>query len=396
MASFRYKVKDKSGRTIAGVVDAEDQRSAVANLQRMGYFVLDIREAPVGVEQARTSWNPARLFVRWFVNPIFAGATVYSLGIFYRQLATMMRSGLTLTQAMRSLRSQGGSRRLRKIAAETMEFLQSGTRLSDAFARYPWMFPELHISLLRAGEASGMLDKMIERIADYLEWEHSVRQKLRLVTLYPKILVLAVIFIPSLPILLLEGLREYLRATVYNLIPIAIVILALWAVYRILYQIQSFRYGVDMVKLAIPRIGNIVRMLALSKFYRVVSAMFAAGAPLSQGLAHAADASGNWFLATRLKTAIDPIERGQSLSESLERTGVLPRMALDMLATGEQTGNVDAMLDKVAEYTEGEAEVATLQSSVTLGVLLFLGMAAYIGAFVIKFYVGYFSRVFSQ
>jgi len=396
VASFRYKVKDKSGRTIAGVVDAEDQRSAVANLQRMGYFVLDIREAPVGVEQARTSWNPARLFVRWFVNPIFAGATVYSLGIFYRQLATMMRSGLTLTQAMRSLRSQGGSRRLRKIAAETMEFLQSGTRLSDAFARYPWMFPELHISLLRAGEASGMLDKMIERIADYLEWEHSVRQKLRLVTLYPKILVLAVIFIPSLPILLLEGLREYLRATVYNLIPIAIVILALWAVYRILYQIQSFRYGVDMVKLAIPRIGNIVRMLALSKFYRVVSAMFAAGAPLSQGLAHAADASGNWFLATRLKTAIDPIERGQSLSESLERTGVLPRMALDMLATGEQTGNVDAMLDKVAEYTEGEAEVATLQSSVTLGVLLFLGMAAYIGAFVIKFYVGYFSRVFSQ
>jgi len=396
MASFRYKVKDKSGRTITGVTDAEDQRAAVTSLQEMDYYVLEIREVRGGGKGVWTSLNPARLFVRWVVNPIFAGATVSGRAIFYRQLATMIKSGMTLVQAMSSLRSQGGNRRLRKIAAETMESLQGGGRLSDAFARYPWMFPELHISLLRAGETSGTLDKMIERIADYLDWEHGVRQKLRLVTLYPKILVLAVIFIPSFPILLFHGFKEYLRATVYNLIPVAIIILALWAAYRVLYQIPGFRYGVDLVELAIPRVGKIVRMLALSRFYRVLSAMFAAGASISQGLAHAADASGNWYLATRLKTAIPQVERGRPLAESLERTEVLPRMALDMLATGEQTGNVDAMLDKAAEYTESEAEVATLQSTVILGVFLLLGIAVYIGLFVIKFYAQQYSSVVNQ
>jgi len=396
MASFRYRVKDKSGRTINGVMAAEDQRSAVANLQSMGYFVLDIRETRGGLEQPGAGWNPARLFVRWFVNPIFAGATVYSLAVFYRQLATMIKSGMTLVQAMSFFQSQRGSRRLREIAAETMELLQSGVRLSDAFARYPWMFPELHIGLLRAGEASGTLDEIIERIADYLEWEHRMRQRLRLVTLYPKILILAVIFIPSFPILLLQGFKEYLRATVYNLIPVAIGILALWAAYRIAYQVPAFRYGIDVVKLAIPKVGQVVRMQALSRYYRVLSAMFAAGAPLSQGLMHAANASGNCFLAARLRTAVPWVERGQRLSESLERTGVLPRTALDMLATGEQTGNVDAMLDKAAEYTENEADVTSVQTTIILGVLLLLGIAAYIGLFVVRSYIHLYSGVANQ
>ena len=396
MASFRYRVKDKSGRTITGVTAAEDQRSAVANLQSMGYFVLDIRETRGSIEQPDAGRSPARLFVRWFVNPLFAGATVYSLAVFYRQLATMIKSGMTLVQAMSLLRSQRGSRRLREIAVETMNLLQSGVRLSDAFARYPWMFPELHIGLLRAGEASGTLDKAIERIADYLEWEHRMRQRLRLVTLYPKILVLAVIFIPSIPILVFHGLKEYLRATVYNLVPVAIGILALWAAYRIAYQIPAFRYGIDTVKLSIPRVGKVVRMWALSRYYRVLSAMFAAGAPLSQGLVHAADASGNWFLATRLKTVVPWVERGQRLSESLERTGVLPRAALDMLATGEQTGNVDAMLDKAAEYTENEADVASVQTTIILGVLLLLGIAAYIGLFVVRSYMHLYGGALNQ
>lgn len=393
MRSFRYKVKDKAGRTFDGIMIGEDQRAAVERLQTMGYFVLGVHEIR---KRQGGAFNPLGLLERWFVAPIFSGASAYELAIFYRQFATMVKSGMTVVQAMNSLRTQGGSRRLRKIAVETAPFLQAGGHLSEAFARYPWMFPELHISLLRAGEAGGTLDRMLERIADYLEREHAVRQKLRLATLYPKLLVLAVILIPPFPLLILEGFAPYARATLGLLLPMAAVLLVLWVLFRLLYQIPAFRYSLDLAKLAVPKVGKTVKMLALSKFYRVVAAMFAAGAPLSQGLAHAADASANWYLATRLKTAIPWIEQGRSLSESLEHTRVLPRMALDMLATGDQTGNIDGMLDKAAEYTENEAEVATVQSTIVVGVLLLLCVAAYIGYFVVQFYVGQYGNVMNQ
>lgn len=393
MTSFRYKVKDKSGRTLDGITIGEDQRSAIEHLQKMGYFVLNITQVR---ERSDRRWNPARLLKRWLVNPIFFGASVYQLAVFYRQLATMVKSGMTIVHAMSSLSSQGGSRPLRKIASETVPVLQSGGKLSDAFAGYPWVFPELHISLIRAGETGGTLDKMLGKIADYLEREHGVRQKLRLATFYPKILVLAVILIPRFHILILGGLTPYMKATLAILLPVGIGLLALWVAFRLLSQIRAFRYGLDLVKLAVPKIGKTVKMLALSKFYRVLGAMYAAGSPLSQGLEHAAKACGNWYMATRLRRAIPWVEQGNSLSESLERTRILPRMGLDMLATGEQTGNIDEMLDKAAEYSENEAEVATIQTTIIVGVLLLLCVAAYIGCFVVQFYVGQYANVMNQ
>lgn len=391
MASFKYKVIDKSKQTIKGVLEAEDKHSAVKELQKMGYFILDIQVTKAQSEKPKTDMSPVGLFVQWIVNPILAGATIGDLAIFYHQLTAMVKSGMSLVEAMSSLRTQGGNRRLRKIAVETMEFIHAGGKLSDAFARYPWMFPELQISLLRAGETGGTLDKMLERIADYLDKEQQLRQKLRMSTLYPKILVLAVIFIPALPTLLAPGgnFASYLRATLGTLVPILLIILGLWVVYSLLYQIPAFKYAIDCLKLSLPKIGKTVRMLALSKFYRVLAAMYAAGAPVSQGMTQAADACGNWFLASRLKAVVPMMEQGRSFRESIGSARVLPQMALDMLATGEQTGKIDEMLDKAAEYTENEAEVSTVQMTLILGVLLLLGVALYIGSMVIGFWGGY-------
>lgn len=391
MASFAYKVKDVSGRTVDGIMDALDEHAVVAQLQRMGYFVLQVRE--VGASRARSSagFDPVRSFVNWFINPIFGGATVFELAVFYRRLSTMVTSGMTLVQSLNSIHMQGGSRRLRKIAGESVEHIQAGGRLSDAFARYPWMFPDLHLELIRAGEASGNMDTMLSRIAEFLERECAVRQRLRFATLYPKILVLAVIFIPSLAVLFLEGFEAYMHVTVYKVIPVAIFVLVLWGIYRLLYQIAGFRYALDFIKLKIPRVGSAVRMLALSKVYRIISAMMAAGAPLSRGLRHAADASGNGYLAVRLRKAAPMVDRGISLTESLRATGVFSPMALDMLSTGEQSGNVDSMLEKAAEYTESDAEVLVFQCTVVFGILLLLLVAGYIAYFVVSFYMQAFS-----
>ena len=395
MASFKYKVKEKTGKTLSGVMVADDQRTAIERLQKMGYFILDLREQKAREESPRGAKNDFFL-LRWFIYPIFAGAAPYQLMVFYRQFATMIKSGMTVIHAMGALRTQGGSRRLRKVAGEVLPILESGGKLSDAFAMHPYVFPELHISLIRAGEAGGMMDTILERIAEYLEREHRVRQTLRMSTLYPKILVLAVIFIPPLHILLLEGLKPYLQATIGSVILIAGVVLALWVVFRLLSQIAAFRYGLDCLKLAIPRLGKTIRLLALSKFYRVLAAMSAAGAPLSQGIANAALASGNWFLAKRLRTAVPSVEQGQTLTDSLRRTRVLPYIGLDMIATGEQSGNLDGMLDKAAEYSENEAEVGTVQATLVAGIVLLLIVAGYIGLTAIRFYTGYFANVTPQ
>lgn len=389
MTNFKYKVKDKTGKAQGGSLDAEDRRSAVARLQEMGFYVLEVREAP----HVGASINPLSLFARFVFNPIFGGVSIGPLAMFYRQFATMLRSGMSVSQAMSSLRVQGGSRVLRKAAGETLDYVSNGGKLSEAFARYPWVFPELHISLIQAAEASGNLESMVNKIADYLERENSIRTRLRIATLYPKILVLAVIFIPKFPILIMEGFDAYRRETMRILFPILAAVAGIWVGYRLLVQIPPIKYFSDAVKVAVPKLGKTVRMLALCKFYRVLAAMYAAGTPLSRGLTHAASATGNWYMTTRLKSAASVVDRGQPLTDALRRTGVLPGMALDMIATGEQTGNVDEMLDKAAEYTESEAEVAVFQSTVILGVVLIIAIASYIGWFVVQFYLGQYNNV---
>ena len=386
MPSFTYKVKDKAGRTTQGQMDAPDQRSVAAKLREEGYFIVEVHE-----EHARRSGesvNPLKKLILWFWNPIFAGATPQDLAVFYRQLATMIRSGMALTQAMASLQTQGGNRRLKKIAGETLPHLQQGGRLSDVFAKYPWMFSDLQISLLRAGEGGGTLERVLDRIASYMEREVRVRQSLRLATLYPKILVLAVIFIPEFPVLILAGGKAYLNATLSILGPILIGLIAIWSVYKLFYQIPAVKDSVDMFKLTIPKIGKMVKMLAVSKYYRVLSSMFASGMPISQGLVHAANACGNRYLAKKLKSATPGVMRGEALSDCLARSNALPQMGLDMLKTGERTGNVDEMLDKAAEYTENEAEVQVIQSTVILGVVMMLAVAAYIGYYLVTSYLG--------
>lgn len=397
MPVFRYKAKDAEGQSVEGVIEASDERTAAVDLRQKGYYILSI-----GKLHGDPRMSIARLkkmlefFYRWFYNPIFAGATVAQLAFFYRQLAGMIKAGIPLVQTMSSLRTRAGNRCLRKIADETMQYLLQGGRLSQSFSRYPWMFSEMQIHLLRAGEEAGTLAQMVERIADMLDREVRLRQRLRVATLYPKILVLAVIFIPAFPVLVFQGPRAYFDKTVAKIIPVVLSLLAIWALYRILTQFHAFRYLIDHLKLYLPGIGKIVRSASLGRFYRVLAAMIAAGVPLPQGLRLASDSSGNSVIGSRLKKAIPNVELGQPLTDSLAATRVLPTVAIEMLGTGEQTGSVDSMLDKVAEYTENDLETVTTQSTIILGVILLLGIAAYIGKVVVTFYLIQYGKLVNQ
>lgn len=383
MASFQYKAKRRSGETVSGTVECEDIRAAERQLREEGLFVLTIRTQAAG---KNPWWNPFYLFMRYVLNPIFAGASVLELAVFYRQLSAMIRSGITVMQAIQLLSEQGENARLRKVATETVPWLDKGGALSDAFARYPWMFSQLQISILKAGEISGDMEGSTDRIAHYLEWENSLRQKVKIASIYPKILVVCIIFIPKIYLLLTDGASKYFSETLGILLPVLGAIALLWMVYRLMNQFDGVRNALDMLKLAVPKIGGMIRMLALAKFYRAFSAMYSSGVPLVQGMQYAAESIGNNYLTKQLLGAIPKLDRGIAISDALNQTGALPRMAQDMLRTGKSTGNVDEMLNKLAEYTEGDAEVSVIQTTVILGTLLIIVIGIYIGYIVVQFH----------
>jgi len=394
MATFVYRIKDKAGRDHTGTLEAENELAAAAKLRAMGYYILEIRNAG---SPTLPSGGLLALASRRILKPVFGGANTWQLAFFFRQLHMMLKSGMTITHALDSLGRQGGcGRGLRRVARESADHVKLGSRLSEALRCYPWIFQDLHIALIRAGEESGTLDVSLGRLADYLDREQAIRQRLRVATFYPKVLVMAVIFIPALPTLIFSGFRAYLKETLHTLLPLLLIILAVWVGYRTFSAVYPFRYVLDVIKLKIPKIGSAVRMLALSRFYRVVATMFAAGVPVGEALAYGAKATGNIFLMRRIESAIPMVRQGSTISESLARSGVLPPVAMDMLRTGEQSGEIDALLTKAAEYAEGEAEVAISQMTVVLGVLLLLGIAAYIGTVVVNFYVSRYSTIINQ
>ncbi|MGB9588831.1 MAG: type II secretion system F family protein, partial [Armatimonadota bacterium] len=231
MPAFRYKAKNAEGQSVEGVIEASDERTAAVDLRQKGYYILSIDKLHGDPRTSIAPSNVFDVFCRWFYNPIFGGATVAQLAFFYRQLASMIKAGIPIVQAMSSLRTRAGNRRLRKIANETMEYLRQGGRLSESFSRYPWMFSEMQIHLLRAGEEAGTLDRLVGRIADMLDREVHLRQRLRLATLYPKILVLAVIFIPAFPVLVFQGPQAYFDKTIANIIPVALYLAVIWVLY---------------------------------------------------------------------------------------------------------------------------------------------------------------------
>jgi type II secretory pathway component PulF len=227
------------------------------------------------------------------------------------------------------------------------------------------------------------------RIADYLEREYEIRQKIKERTLYPKIVLIAAIFIPQLKLLIFDGLMPYLHATLFAVMPIVLAVLAIWALFRLGFQWPPFRYFYDTVKLNLPVIGGLIRKQVTGRFARGLAALYGAGIPVGRAMAWAADACGNPRVADMIHRQVPRVERGDSLTDSLSATGFFSPVALGMVATGEQAGNVDGMLHKLADFQEAEADHATHQLVIIGSTLVYLLIALFVAYIVISFYGGY-------
>ena len=347
-----------------------------------------------------------QLFLERVVYPIFSGVVIKDLAPFYRQFATLINAGIPLFQALVALESSTKNPKLKEIARAGQQQVQKGGRFSDVMADYPWICSPMQFEIVRAAEQGGMLDTSLRQLADYVENDLAIRRLISRETIYPKIVLFVALMLLGRPgfmfqrmsivSLVLGGMGKesytgmnYLFDTLgfafLCLFPIAAGIIA----FRLfLFNSTAFREGYDSFKTSIPVLGNLIRMFATAKFCRTFAALYRGGFPMGSALQVAGDASGNFVLRKAAYRAAHAANRGEMVGDSMRSSGFFNTMTVDMFRTGETSGSLDLMVDKIAEYYESEAKMKSHQAAMILGTVVFLLVAILVAVQVISQYGG--------
>ena len=397
MATFTYDAKDTAGKTVSGIIEAAGPSGAAGALREQGLWPTRI-ELIGAAKSGRASGvgeRPPGAQTRVDIAPFLLAVPLPALAMMFRQFATLMDAGVPIGQALTTLSQQTNSPRLTTILRECSEQVNAGGQLSAVLERYPSTFTGIQIELIRAGETTGMLDRMANRIADYLEKEIEMRRKLKRETLYPKI----VLFVAGLVLLLLGFLKAGAQGLVSQLTLAAVVgsaLFGIWWLGRFLNQYPAFGAAWDHFKLWIPGIGGVARRYATARFARALATLYSGGVLIPRAIEAAARACGNRAIGQRLLANAPALNTGEGISVVLERSGLLSPMAVQMARTGEQTGNMDAMMEKVADYLESEADVKSHQLAVFAGVATLLVAALVVLYIALSFYGAQFGAAVRQ
>ena len=400
MPTFSYHAKDHEGRQISGLIEAVNPSLAAVALREQGLFPSKIELAPPGTTYDHTlppTPNPHRPLSqegpkRIELAPFAVSVPLSELAMFYRQFATLLRSGVPLMQALNALEQQTKHSRLKQILRECQATISNGAPLSQVMEGYPAVFSTMQIELIRAGETSGMLETMCNRLADYLEREIDIRRKLSRETLYPKI----VLSFAGIVFLIIKWTQTgmgasgtaYVVEKVKFAALVAVALAGLWWLARFLNQFPAFGAAWDNVKMYIPGVGVVARQYATARFCRALAALFAGGINIVRALEIAGRACGNRAIAQAMLDGVPLLMSGQGIGAVLAQSGVLSPIAVQMARTGEATGSLDQMLERVADYLESEADMKSHRLATVLGVVAILVAAIIVLMIAIQGYTG--------
>jgi type II secretory pathway component PulF len=414
---YTYEAKDETGKTISGTLEADTEQSAAALIRNMGFFpmrfatvgrfgnvaTLDNRPlAPTRLTDRTLPSSTGRTFQKpfaqkaygsWFartlVYPVYTGVTAKDLSIFFREFAAMLQAGVPITRCLQAI---GESRRVGPLTNAIRRIkmrVEAGDSLSNAFGEFPHLFSDLNRAMIAAGEESGGLDIILLRVSDYLENEFVLREMVKRETFSAKINAVGALFLPPLFIWVTQGWGPYYHQIVQPVLDFGI--LGIFAFYglRVAFQNATVAYAWDTLKAFTPGFGGMIRMLALAKFARALSALYTAGVLIPRAMTISANVTGNAYLSRKIGTARDAMMNGATMAQSFANTGVFPPIFLSMVHTGETTGSVDTMLSKVADFYEDEAKTKIHNVVKTIPVLLLLFMGVWVGIEAMKMMGGY-------
>jgi type II secretory pathway component PulF len=434
MPIFAYQARDAKGERTSGAHEAADQRAALEALRAAGLFVTkleitkngsargvgstpgtargesnsrslpEVQPSQLSPSSSKTATEssalPPRVSATNTDAPLppryWLRANSKDMALFFRQMHAMLHSGTSLAHALNTMATNAPNRALQTACAEMNPRVSSGTPFSELMKSYPGLFSPLMTGMMRAGEVGGFLDRMCLRLAEYAERDYEIQQTVKRETWYPKLLLFCSFLIPSIvpaAIAWFQGGNAFvawIRAFIFPAMVMLAVILALRFKNYLAPLFKHFTpltYFVDQIKLLIPIAGKTTRGLATAKFCRALGALQAAGMGVQQTINLSADACGNAVIAETSRKTIPLLESGATMTDALASTRQFPGVAIQMLRTGEATGNFDEQLDKVADFLEADAETTIKQSVVVLGIVIFLVMAVYIAITVISQYV---------
>lgn len=429
MPMFQYSAVDAAGRVERGTLPGASMDAVARQLADKGWTVHELSVAkvvgdplgdaavlqleppappappqPVEAPRLEEGWTPPPVerrnpFVTQILGPLVGKVPLTAIHFFFRQLGTMLNAGVNPAQALETLARQTRSRKLSRVILEARDHVIAGRPMSAGFQRYPEVFTPLMMSMLRAGEEGGFLPQQLKQLSEYVQKEIELRNLIRRETLYPKLIVFASIIIIGGANMLIaylapSGARLNSPLTTPAVwVVLAPILVALFLFFRVGLAQPRIKYFWDAFVIHVPWFGSTARGFAMAKFGRSFGALYKGGVPIHKGLRLAADACGNEYVRAHIHPAADNLEGGAGLTETLESTGTFSPIVLDMTRTGEMTGNVDEMLEKMSEFYEDEGQTRAKQAATALGVVALLLVAAYVGYVVVSFYVGYFGGI---
>ena len=385
---YAWEGKDKTGKRVKGEMRAPGDAVVSAHLRRQG--ITDIK-----VKRARGSTKPV---------------TEKDITLFTRQLATMMKSGVPLLQAFDIVGKGHSNPSVARLLLDIKTDVETGSSLQQAFKKYPLYFDELFCNLIGAGEAAGILDSLLDRLATYKEKIQAIKSKIKSALFYPiSIIVVAFIITAVIMIFVIPAFEELFSSFGADLPAPTLVVMAIskvfvtwgWLIfggsgggfYTFFYfwkRSKKMQGVMDRLMLKLPIFGELIRKASIARWARTLATMFAAGVPLVEAFDSVAGAAGNAVYFDATKYIQREVTTGQNLTVAMQNTEVFPSMVLQMVAIGEEAGSLDSMLSKVADFYEGEVDDAVEALSSLMEPIIMAVLGVLIGGMVIAMYLPLF------
>lgn len=399
MPLFQYRARNAQGQLVDGEIETDTERTANAKLAGQGLIPLEIK-------LKKKKGEGGGIFAR------FQRVPLKSQAIFFRQFSTMINAGLSLVRSLDILTQQTEDKKLKTIATQVKQTVQDGATLEQALQQHPQTFNQLSVSLVRAGETGGVLDEVLERLATFLEKDQQLRSKVRSAMTYPAIVFVMAIgivlflvtFVLPTFISMFEGLDLQLPTPTKVLLVLSKIIRGYWYIVIIALigaYIAFSRYlGTEMGKrqydrfiLKMPVFGQLNQKVAISRFSRTLGTLLNSGVPVLHAMEVVAQAAANTVVTSAVMKARASIREGESIADPLGQSGIFPPMVTQMIAVGEETGNLSGMLQKISDFYDLEVETTLSALTSLLEPLLMVGMGGIVGFIVISMFLPMFKLI---
>jgi type IV pilus assembly protein PilC len=390
---FVWEGRDKQGKKIKGEMSGTSDALVKAMLRRQGINPMRVKKKPM---------------------PLFGGGgkqiTAKDIAIFSRQLATMMSSGVPLVQSFEIVGKGHENPRMQKLILDIKAHVEAGNTLADSLAKHPFYFDDLYVNLVRAGEAGGILETLLDKVATYKEKTEAIKGKIKKALFYPTaVLVMAFIVTAVLMIFVIPQFATLFEDFGADLPAMTLLVISMsnyfvdywvlifgavggtiWGFFQLKKRSRPFRYALERLSLKLPVIGDILTKATIARFARTLATMFAAGVPLVEAMDSVAGASGNIVYGSAILRMRDEIATGTQLQSSMRDTNLFPNMVVQMVAIGEESGSIDHMLSKVADFYEEEVDNAVDAMSSLMEPMIMAVLGVLIGGLVIAMYLPIF------